>query len=147
MNRIDGPFDRDPNIRAAILHFDDFLWILNRPALQAGRLEGEIGSLELRDVRAYRLRAPLASDSFILESLAVSWAVELSHSEYLQTSREQDPQRTPAALSSHLHFVIADGSDYLLDVVARSATTRTHGVLSALDMQRLFLGEIADHAR
>jgi len=143
MQAIDGPFARDPNVRSAVIQFDDLLWVLHRPALDAGCPEGELGSVELHDVRAFRSRPLLASDTSLHLALPLAWAVELDETDYLRSTIAEDPQRPSTSFSQHRHFAVPDGNGHVLDVIARSAVVRTHGVVAALDVGSLFLAELA----
>jgi hypothetical protein len=140
LREIHGPFSRDPNIRSVLVHFDDFVWVLHRPALDAERPDQEIGSVELRDVRAYRLRPLSSADTGLYDSFVAPWAVELDSSEYLLEEVRRDPQRSVSSLSSHRHFLVPDGNAHVIDVIARSVATGTLD-MPRLDLRRLFLDE------
>jgi hypothetical protein len=120
MQSLLGPFQPDTNVSVALFFFDDTVVIINRRATHTDPGGATFGLLEFLDVRAHRVRNRAADVNGPLEA----WAFELSASEYLLEVVQSDEQRTPDALSSHKHYVVADGNHRCIDIVAREVTLR-----------------------
>lgn len=120
MQSLLGPFQPDTNVSVALFFFDDTLVIVNRRATHTDPGRAGFGLLEFRDVRAHRVRNGAADTDGPPEA----WAFELPASEYLLEVVQCDEQRTPDALSSHKHYLVADGNHRSIDIVARDVTLR-----------------------
>lgn len=138
---IKGPFRADPNISLALFAFSGDLWIFNRPAVGEPNEDTKYGVMEFKDVRIHRIRAYTHGcliESDELDSSVGWWAVEIDDSEYLRESIKKDQQRTPMALATHHHYVVYDGWDRVIEIIARSLVSSTINFSSIINLKKLF---------
>lgn len=145
MRAIAGPFFPDQNVSVLITSFDDLLWIVLRRALHDATDDVQYGILEFRDVRMFRSRFRVLGVLPDVDDIPPAgwWAVEIDKSDFLKDAIDNDPQRSARALSSHKHFVVPDGSNRAIDIIARDVSARATRDRLTLDLQSLIEGDDA----
>lgn len=125
MKPVYGPFQRDPNASVALVAFDRGLFIVNRRAVHDVEGDAQWGVIELADARCFRSRKLEGREIAALpEDVGPTcWAWQLNDTEYLRDCIATNRERLPES-PLHAHFLVLDGWDYAIDVVAGDIACR-----------------------